>query len=119
MSNMRKIEKNGIMITLDEQTLSVSMKRGETTWSWKEEFQPKLICTEGEFLFADAVNISSENYSMGIGQGIRTRFEGFEKEGEVFPYTFETLIWMEESTDDIYFEWVPLKEEGLHVQKVL
>ena len=116
---MRKIEKNGIMITLDEQTLSVSMKRGETTWSWKEEFQPKLICAEGEFLFADAVNISSENYSMGIGQGIRTRFEGFEKEGEVFPYTFETLIWMEESTDDIYFEWVPLKEEGLHVQKVL
>ena len=116
---MRKIEKNGIMITLDEQTLSVSMKRGGTTWSWKEEFQPKLICAEGEFLFADAVNISSENYSMGIGQGIRTRFEGFEKEGEAFPYTFETLIWMEESTDDIYFEWVPLKEEGLHVQKVL
>ena len=83
---MRKIEKNGIMITLDEQTLSVSMKRGETTWSWKEEFQPKLICAEGEFLFADAVNISSENYSMGIGQGIRTRFEGFEKEGEGVMY---------------------------------
>ena len=34
-----------------------------------------------------------------------------------YPYAFETLIWMEDTTEQVYFEWVPLKEEGLQVEK--
>ena len=115
---MKIIEKNGTIVILNETSLAVSVERGNTRWRWREEFQPRLICSEGEFLFQDAVMISHEYYHMGIGEGIRSRFEGFEKEGKKFPYSFETLIWIEENTGDIYFEWVPLQEEGLHVQKV-
>ena len=115
---MRVIEKNETVVTFNEDTLSVSLERGSSTWSWRADFQPHLVCSEGEFLFQDAVKISHENYRMGIGEGIRSRFEGFEKEGEMFPYIFETLIWIEEATGDVYFEWIPLQEEGLHVQKV-
>ncbi len=115
---MKKIEKNGIAVTLDEHKLSVSMKKGDTVWRWREEFQPRLVCEEGEFLFQDAVNIFHENYSMGIGEGIRSRFEGFVRDGREFPYSFETLIWEETATGNIFFEWIPLCEEGLHVKKV-
>ena len=115
---MKKIEKNGIAVTLDEHKLSVSMKKGDTVWRWREEFQPRLICEEGEFLFQDAVNIFHENYSMGIGEGIRSRFEGFVRDGREFPYSFETLIWEETATGNIFFEWIPLCEEGLHVKTV-
>ncbi|MDY5025653.1 MAG: DUF5696 domain-containing protein [Oliverpabstia sp.] len=115
---MKIIEKNGTIVILNETSLAVSVERGNTRWRWREEFQPRLICSEGEFLFQDAVMISHEYYHMGIGEGIRSRFEGFEKEGKKFPYSFETLIWIEENTGDVYFEWVPLQEEGLHVQKV-
>ncbi|MGN0250325.1 MAG: DUF5696 domain-containing protein [Oliverpabstia sp.] len=115
---MRIVEKDKTVVKLNEDTLSVSMERGNSTWSWRKEFQPRLVCSEGEFLFQDALKISHENYSMGIGEGIRSRFEGFEKAGEKFPYIFETLIWIEETTGDVYFEWIPLQEEGLHVQKV-
>ena len=56
---------------------------------------------------------------MGVGTGIRSCFEGFEKDGVTYPYAFETLIWIEDTTEQVYFEWVPLKEEGLQVEKVL
>ena len=27
-------------------------------------------------------------------------------------------MWIEESTEDVYFEWIPLEEKDLHVEKV-
>lgn len=77
-----------------------------------------MVCKEGEFFFRDAVNISHEEYSFGTGNGIRSRFESFMRDGKLVPYIFETLVWIEHATGDVYFEWIPLQEEGLHVEKV-
>ena len=115
---MQKIETRNMLLELDESTLGVAVKTEHIVWSWSKEFRPRMICEEGEFFFADAEQISHEYYDMGIGRGIRSCFEGFERDGKKYPYRFETLIWMEESTEHVYFEWVPLREEGLHVQKV-
>lgn len=117
---MQKIVAKNMLLELDESTLGVMVKTEHTVWSWSKdkEFRPRMICEEGEFFFADAEQISHEYYDMGIGRGIRSCFEGFERDGKKYPYRFETLIWMEESTEHVYFEWVPLREEGLHVQKV-
>ena len=115
---MQKIETRNMLLELDESTLGVAVKTEHIVWSWSKEFRPRMICEEGEFFFADAEQISHEYYDMGIGRGIRSCFEGFERDGKKYPYRFETLIWMEESTAHVYFEWVPLREEGLHVQKV-
>ena len=117
---MQKIVAKNMLLELDESTLGVMVKTEHTVWSWSKdkEFRPRMICEEGEFFFADAEQISHEYYDMGIGRGIRSCFEGFERDGKKYPYRFETLIWMEENTEHVYFEWVPLREEGLHVQKV-
>ena len=116
---MAEIRINGTTVRLIEHTLTVSMERNETVWNWRETYKPKMICAEGEFLFQDAKEVFHDTYRMGTGAGIRSRFIGFEHEGEYLPYAFETLIWIEEVSGDVYFEWIPLKEEGLHVQKVL
>ena len=34
------------------------------------------------------------------------------------PYTFQTLVWVEGATGDVYCEWIPLQKEGLEVKKV-
>lgn len=115
---MQKIAIKNMTLELDESTLGVAVKTEHTVWSWSKEFRPRMICEEGEFFFADAEQISHECYDMGIGKGIRSRFKGFEREGQKYPYQFETLIWMEESTGQVYFEWVPLVEKGFHVQKI-
>ena len=116
---MMTIERGNTKVCLCQETLAVTVEKGQTRWEWTEGFQPELICKEGSFHFLDAKNITHEAYTMGVGTGIRSCFEGFEKDGVTYPYAFETLIWIEDTTEQVYFEWVPLKEEGLQVEKVL
>ena len=96
---MRKIEQGTVAVSLDEKSLMVE-------------------CEEGELFFDEAASISHETYQTGIGVGIRSIFSDFEKEGKKYPYSFETLIWIEGATGHVYFEWIPLKEEGLHIKKL-
>ena len=115
---MKEITAGGSAVRFYEETLSVSLFRNNAEWSWREGFVPVLECEEGTFPFAKARSVSHEIFKNGVGTGIRSRFEGFEKDGEACPYSFETLIWIEEISGDIRFEWLPLCEEGLSVKKV-
>lgn len=114
-----KIEKRGIILQFDENTLTYSMERDHQTWKWPKNYVPRMICEEGEFCFRDACQISHEVIHFGTGEGIHSRFKGFKKGGEEISYHFETLVWIEEASGDVFFEWIPVEEEGLHVLKVL
>ena len=115
---MKEITAGGSTVRLHEETLLVSLFRNDTEWNWREDFVPTLECDEGIFSFTDARSVSHELFQNGIGTGIRSCFEGFEANGTVRPYSFETLIWIEAISGDIRFEWLPLCEEGLSVKKV-
>ena len=106
---MRKIEQGTVAVSLDEKSLMVTLEQEKTKWSWKEGFRPYMECEEGELFFDEAASISHETYQTGIGVGIRSIFSDFEKEGKKYPYSFETLIWIEGATGHVYFEWIPLK----------
>lgn len=105
-------------IFFDEDTLSFSFLQGRERWSWRRERRPRLVCREGIFEFADARRITHEKVKTGIGSGIRSRFEGFLVNGEVCGYAFETYVWTEDCTGDVYCEWIPVCEEGLTVTEV-
>lgn len=115
---MKEITAGGSTVRLHEETLLVSLFRNDAEWNWREDFVPTLECDEGIFSFTDARSVSHELFQNGIGTGIRSCFEGFEANGTVLPYSFETLIWIEAVSGDIRFEWLPLCEEGLSVKKV-
>ena len=113
-----KVETGQTLLEFNEKKNFVLIKKGNALWNWSEDFQARLVCREGEFLFRDACQISHEQYRSGTGQGIRSYYQGWIKEGRTFSYSFETLMWIEESTEDVYFEWIPLEEKDLHVEKV-
>ena len=115
---MKEITAGGSTVRLHEETLLVSLFRNDAEWNWREDFVPTLECDEGIFSFTDARSVSHELFQNGIRTGIRSCFEGFEANGTVRPYSFETLIWIEAVSGDIRFEWLPLCEEGLSVKKV-
>lgn len=115
---MKEITAGGSTVRLHEETLLVSLFRNDAEWNWREDFVPTLECDEGIFSFTDARSVYHELFQNGIGTGIRSCFEGFEANGTVRPYSFETLIWIEAVSGDIRFEWLPLCEEGLSVKKV-
>ncbi len=74
-----KIEKRGIILQFDENTLTYSMERDHQTWKWPKNYVPRMICEEGEFCFRDACQISHEVIHFGTGEGIHSRFKGFKK----------------------------------------
>lgn len=115
---MKVITNNSKTIHFNEENLSFSIKFDNTVWNWSKDYVPKMVCKEGEIFFRDAEKISHQEYSSGTGCGIRSHYEGFKIEGSVIPYAFDTLVWVEEATGDVFFEWIPVIEEGLNVEKV-
>ena len=111
---MKTISAGELTVLLNEETLSVTVRHKHAEWSTLDGFIPVLQCKEGTFPFTSAASVSHELFKTGVGTGIRSTFSGFCGT----PYTFETLIWIEQTTEDVRFEWLPVTEDDLCVEKV-
>lgn len=105
-------------IQLEEKRLRFTLRKDEAIWEWADDYIPYLDCEEGRIAFGDALTIRHEKVENGIGGGIRSSYRGFRIGEGTVPYAFETYVWIEQATEDIYFEWIPLCEDGLHVKAV-
>ena len=116
---MYHIVKNQTEIEFDEKTLQFTFRKtGGTSWKWQEDYAPCMECEGGTVYFRDGEKISHEILKTGVGEGIVSTYEGFRKNGHRVPYKFQTVVWVEEVSGEIYCEWIPVCEEGLEVKKV-
>lgn len=115
---MINVNVNNLGIQLDEETNVVTIAKNNATWKFREGFKANLECEEGILYFEDALSVSHKVITSGVGEGIQSHYEGFETEGKKVPYAFDTIMWIEAVSGDIYCEWIPLCEEGLHVKRV-
>lgn len=116
---MYHIVKNQTEIEFDEKTLQfIFRKTGGTSWKWQEDYAPCMECEGGTVYFRDGEKISHEILKTGVGEGIVSTYEGFRNNGHRVPYKFQTVVWVEEVSGEIYCEWIPVCEEGLEVKKV-
>lgn len=117
-TGMLEIESCNVRVSLDENTQKYKLTKNDISWKWREGYRPGMLCEEGEVFFENAEHISHREYQTGLGTGIISRYENFVIEGKTYPYIFETFVWIEEVSGDIFFEWIPVQEEGLHIRKV-
>ncbi|MEY8481507.1 DUF5696 domain-containing protein [Lachnospiraceae bacterium 48-21] len=115
---MISIEVNNVKISFEEESLRFILYQEGTAWEWMESYRPHFEYEGGNLEFKDAVSVSHERVDNGLGEGIRSRYQGFVVGGTKVPYTFETYVWIERTTGHIYFEWIPVCEEGLQVKRV-
>lgn len=116
---MYHIVKNQTEIEFDEKTLKFTFRKtGGTSWKWQEDYTPCMECEGGTVYFRDGEKISHEILKTGVGEGIVSTYEGFRNNGHRVPYKFQTVVWVEEVSGEIYCEWIPVCEEGLEVKKV-
>lgn len=115
---MENIYTKGTEIRFDESRLSFTITHEGDSWNWGEGFRPRMECEEGTIYFADAKKISHEEWKTGIGHGILSHFEGFELNGADVGIAFDTIVWIEEVSGDVFFEWVPLSTETVKVKSV-
>ena len=109
--------KAGIMeLKFDEENLRCSFHKGNEIWQWRGG--ARIECEEGVVYFKDAGTITHKEMESGLGKGIQSHYEGFEINGNKVPYAFDTIIWVDETNEDVFCEWIPLCEEGLQVKRV-
>lgn len=106
-------------IWLDETGHRISIQAGGEVWRQDQDAEPSLLLRGQKVRFADAGEVQHEAVRNGIGVGIRSLYRGFRVNNEPVRLAFETYVWMEESTGDVYFEWIPLEEEEGTVERVL
>lgn len=105
-------------LLFDESNLRFTVKKNKEEWNWQNGYEARIECTDKTVLFKSALEITHKIVKSGLGEGIFSHYEGFEWDGKKIPYTFETFVWVEEATGDVFFEWMPICEEGLDVTAV-
>lgn len=116
---MDSVVKQGMRIQFNEEALRFAFQRENgVLWKWDESYRPYMECKSGKIYFSDARRISHQVFHSGVGDGILSTYRGFENHGGEVPFEFQTLVWVENATQDVYCEWIPICEEGLKVEKI-
>ena len=90
-----------------------------TEWRWREGNRPRTALKDGSALYFDsAAEITRAPFRSGVGEGVRTSYRGFAQDGERLPLAFDTLVWVENSTGDLRFEWIPIEDGGIGAEAV-
>lgn len=88
--------------------VAVSIEKDGCRWEFGQE--GVLVTKDGrEIPFSAAGKVSHDRWGTGVGAGFRSRYSGFAGLGG---FAFETILWAEAATGDIYAEWIPLEEDG-------
>ena len=108
-----KITNNKLSLNFDENILSFNISANGTEWQTKTGFSPFIKTADKIIYFKEASSITHKEVITGVGKGILSRFEGYES-----GIVFETFVWIENTTNDIYFEWIPIEEGSTNVDYI-
>ena len=101
-----------------EDTLSCSIQIQNEKWEFSEDFHPRIELETGSVYFENAQHITHKKWKTGVGEGVISRYEGFQTGDRDLNLVFETVIWVEEATGDVLFEWMPISEDEVTVKNV-
>lgn len=103
---MIRLELAGIRLSFDERTAKFAVGDDGDPERWKFRETPSLVCRGERKYFIDAEKISHKTVKNGVGCGILSRYEGFCGENIIF----ETFVWVEGASGNVFFEWIPISE---------
>ena len=143
--SMLQFSYDGLCLQFDKENLRYSILAGKIAWETEENFSPffRVKACEKPIYFKEAKEQKHELVKSGVGEGIRSSYSGFSLpnfynenghghtlssdkdktvrgEDEKNEFSFGTFVWVEYSTKQVYFEWIPLTEAPLNcVEQVL
>jgi len=119
---MSVITVNGgkVVLSLNTETLGFTVEADGRVWATAADFVPRILLNDGtEKKFSESMEIRHSVWKTGVGDGIKSTFRAFPDGRSEIPFSFETIVWAEISTGDVYFEFVPLCDDGLDVKGVV
>ncbi|GKX30750.1 hypothetical protein SH1V18_32300 [Vallitalea longa] len=114
---------NDLKIKYYIKDLKVVIYNGNKEWNYVKSYKPHIEVESNdkmyEILFCDARDISHEEYRTGFGHGIRSTFSQFSIDKKDIDISFETNIWIDNTFNDVHFQFIPIKESKGIIKKVV
>lgn len=108
-----------IRLSFDPASLRFDVTAHGIRYEWAKDYRARIVAADGEeILFTSAAHVENASWKTGVGQGVRTCLSGFRRGGEEVPFAFETIVWVEDTTGDVFFEWIPVCDDGIDVKEV-
>lgn len=105
-------------VVFDESTLSLSIEIRGVRWQWDTSFKPFISTNYGDFTFENARKIEHHLWDTGLGKGIHSSYSDFYVDNKRIPLSFETIIWIEEITQNIICEFIPDEENDIEIRYI-
>lgn len=96
-------------------TLRIRITSDGECWEFEDSYKPYFYVKEQKIYFENAEKIEHFKWNTGVGTGVRSVFSGFELQGKCDRLSFQTIVWIEYATQDVFFELIPLTEPGVIV----
>lgn len=106
-----QIKSKHLLIQMDESTGLYEIHTKNKIWIADASVPATLQLHDQIIAFCDAESISHKTYTSGIGQGIRSTYTFKD-------FSFQTNIWIEDISEEVYFEWIPLQEHHNQITQV-
>lgn len=107
---IKEIKSEAVVLRYHEETLQIEIENHGNLWQWDKAYRPYFNIGEETIYFQDAAAIEHFSWHTGVGEGFRTKFSKFIINGKESPLSFETIVWVEYATQNIYFELIPVEE---------
>ena len=105
-----KVSHQSTTLVLTTETLGIEITAHGETWRSEKMYQPHFYVNDKKIYFHQAGKLEHFSWNTGVGCGIRSVFSGFHLSGKEDTLSFQTVIWIEYATEDIFFELNPLTE---------
>ena len=108
--NEIKVSHQNTALVLNTETLGIEITSCGETWQSEKTYQPHFYVNDEKVYFNQAGKIEHFPWNTGVGCGVRSVFSGFKLSGKEDTLSFQTVIWIEYATEDVFFELNPLTE---------
>ncbi len=95
-------------LCFDKNTFAFRITSNGEIWETDKEYKPYFCFRDEKIYFENAEKIEHFEWNTGVGAGVRTVFTGFDNHEGLRNFSFQTVVWVEYATQDIYFELNPL-----------
>lgn len=103
-----------LSVCLDTETLAITVKKGDKTFTTISEDPYILLKNEKKILFREAATIEAKPYPCGLGDGVLFSFAGFPGNS----ISFALYLWVEEINARLHAEWIPYTESEETVYEI-
>ncbi len=108
-----QIHKKDISIRFEENEYTI--QKGNKCWRMPSKHNEIVLKNDRCVAFSSAANITVSQYKSGVGEGIKVRYREFRGVN----FAFDTIVWIEESSGNILFEWIPVNEHGYEIKEIV